>query len=351
MNTLRAAGTWAIMREGGRAGSRSVVILNGAQGSDAVSQSGKDVISIKGRATSVDAVEIDGKTVVTLGRSLRMAFVKDEVCDDGVARPGIIIDRLRSLKVADIFTFDQKPPDTAPKFDFFYEWDNLAVLKIEGYDHWWNKQIGNDARRMVRKAAKNGVRVEVASLTDELVIGIKSIYDEAPVRQGKPFWHYHKDFETVKRENSTYPDRTEFIAAYHGDELIAFDKIFYTGGRADQIQLIAKLKHRDKAPINALIAKAVEVCASKGISYLTYGKFHYRKKADDSLSDFKKRNGFEKIELPRYYVPLSTKGRIAVALRLYKKPADLLPGFVVDLLLKLREKAYDLRYPAGRRGS
>ena len=72
------------------------------------------------------------------------------------------------------------------------------------------------------------------------------------------------------------------------------------------------MKHRDKAPTNALIAKAVEVCAEKGISYLTYGKYHYGKKDAKSLSDFKMRHGFDKIDIPRYYVPLTLKAKFAL---------------------------------------
>ena len=31
-----------------------------------------------------------------------------------------------------------------------------------------------------------------------------AIFNEAAIRQGRPFWHYGKDFETVKRQFSRY---------------------------------------------------------------------------------------------------------------------------------------------------
>jgi hypothetical protein len=310
----------------------------------------KEYISIKGKKKVVNAVVVEGKNIVVRGKFIKIAFVKDEVCDNGIATPETIIDKLKAIRIADIFTFDQKLPETAPMFPYFYVWDNLAVLEVKSFKHWWNVQIGNDARRMVRKAEKAGVVVKATPLTDEMVIGIKRIYDESPIRQGKPFWHYKKDFETVKKENSTYLDRSEFIGAYFQNELIAFNKLFYTDNRADQIQLIAKLAHKDKSPINALISKAVEICSEKRISYLTYGKYHYRNKTTDSLSDFKKRNGFEKIEIPRYYVPLSHKGKIAIFLRLYKGPADFLPFFILQNLLAFRAMVYSLIFSSKQKG-
>jgi hypothetical protein len=304
----------------------------------------KEEISIKGKKVAVDATVIDGKTIVVTGKFIRIAGIKDDICDDGIQNPEIIIKELKKIKKADIYTFEQKLPETEPKYKYLYELDNLAVLKIQSYEYWWDKQINNDARRMVRKAEKNGVTVRVEPFSDDLVRGIKSIYDEMPLRQGKPFWHYKKNFDTVKSDNSTYLDRSEFICAYYNNELIGFDKIFYTGNRADQIQLVAKMKHRDKSPTNAIIAKTIDVCAKKGITYLTYGKYYYGSKGDDSLSDFKKRNGFEKIDFPRYYIPLSLKGKIAVKLKLYKRFVSFLPSSLVEFLIKIRTIMYTIKY-------
>ncbi len=309
----------------------------------------KDVISVKGKSCVVKSVHIGGKCVVRRGRLLKTAFLKDEVCDGGISDPDVIIRQLKSLGMADIFTFDQKWPDTGPLFNFFYEWDNLAAVKIESFDHWWKNQISHGERGRIRKSERSGVVTKVIPLTDQLVEEIKGIYDETPIRQGRPFWHYRKNLETIKKENSTCLERSEFIGAYLHNELIAFSKLIYTSNRADHIQLIAKVKHRDKAPTNALIAKAVEVCAEKNISFLTYGKYHYCKKVNDSLCEFKRRNGFEKIEIPRYYVPLTAKGKLAILLRLYREPMEWLPSSVSERFLTWRARYYTRKYssPSG----
>jgi hypothetical protein len=56
--------------------------------------------------------------------------------------------------------------------------------------------------------------------------------------------------------------------------------------------------------------------------------------------EFKRRNGFEQLNFPRYYVPLTLKGKIFVALRLYRGVVGLLPGPVLNLLLKIRDRIY-----------
>jgi len=302
----------------------------------------KEEVSIKGISTAVNSINTGGKTIIILGKVIKIASVKDDVCDNGINNPEVIIEELRKSKKADIFTFDQKLPDTKPKFDYYFEMDNHAALEIESFEYWWNKQIGNDARRMVRKAEKQGVVAKVVSFSDELVSGIKEIYDEAPVRRGKPFWHYNKTFSEVKADNASFLERSDFIGAYLGEELIGFDKIIYTDCWAAQIQLISKLKYRDKCPINALLAEAVKVCAEKEIRFLTYGSYIYGKKGADPLTDFKKRNGFKKIDYPKYYVSLTLKGRIALKFGFHKSLLETLPTVFVDILLKMRTKYYQL---------
>jgi hypothetical protein len=279
------------------------------------------------------------------GTFLKIASIKDELCDDGVHTPETIINELKKTGTADIFTFDQKLPETDPRFKYYFEWDNLAVLHIKSFEHWWNKQIHNDARRMVRKAEKKGVVAKVVPFTDELVRGIKDIYDESPIRQGKLFWHYKKDFKTIKEDNLPFLERSEFIGAYYNNELIGFEKIIYTGNRADPTQLISKIKDRDKSPTNAIVAKCVETCAQRGISFLTYANYVYGRKGTDSLGEFKKRNGFEKVGIPRYYIPLTIKGELALKLKLHRDLIEMIPSFLLVFLLKLRSKFYSLKYP------
>jgi hypothetical protein len=56
------------------------------------------------------------------------------------------------------------------------------------------------------------------------------------------------------------------------------------------------------------------------------------------LADFKRNNAFEKIDLPRYYIPITIKGMIALRLRLHKGIADILPEKIVLQLMDLRTK-------------
>ena len=118
-------------------------------------------------------------------------------------------------------------------------------------------------RRAVRKAAKAGVVVKVAEFDDAFVQGIVSINNETPIRQGRRFWHFQKSFDAVKRENSTYAERNAFLGAYYQDELIGFIRMTYADKVANIVQLLSMIKHYDKRPANALIAKAVEICEQK----------------------------------------------------------------------------------------
>jgi hypothetical protein len=180
-----------------------------------------------------------------------------------------------------------------------------------------------------------GLVVKVTEFTDELVEGIKRIYDESSVRQGKPFWHYQKDFKTVKRENSTYLDRSTFIGAFYNDELIGFIRMIRVGTAECTLQVISQQRHFDKKPTNALLAKAVEICDERNASHLVYGRYTYNG-VHSSLTEFKRRNGFFEVLLPRYYVPLSTAGRLALTFGFHKTISSRVPPWILTHLIKLK---------------
>lgn len=231
-------------------------------------------IRIAGKTLYVPSAEICGRTVVVTGSWLRRAAIKDEELVEGeiINVPEAFIKELKKSRLrSDILTFAQKLPETQPKYDYTFQWDNWAVVPITSFEDWWEKRLPQESRKNVRRAAKRGVTVKVAQFDDEFVKGIQGIYNETPVRQGKRFWHFGKEFDTVRRENATYLDRSEFLGAYLNEELIGFIKIVYVDRVATLIQILAKNAHQDKKPMNALLAKAVEVCESKHISYLTYG--------------------------------------------------------------------------------
>ena len=69
----------------------------------------------------------------------------------------------------------------------------------------------------------------------------------------------------MKRQFSRYLYREHMIGAYYQDEMIGFIMLGNAGTFGMTGQIISSIKHRDKATNNALIAKAVEVCAQGGL--------------------------------------------------------------------------------------
>jgi hypothetical protein len=219
------------------------------------------------------------------------------------------------------------------------EWDNAAVVPITTYNDWWDK-LPQVARRNVRTATKRGVSVRLLTFDDELVRGIVTLYNECPVRLGKPFWHFGKTFEAVKRENSTFSEKSTFLGAFYGGQLIGFIKMVHVDRIASIMQILSMVAHQDKRTTNALLAKAIEVCASKGMSHLMYCKFIYGANDSSSLTDFKRRNGFGQLRYPRYYVPLTLLGRFAISVGLQHGAKGMLPAPFFKFALLLREKYY-----------
>jgi hypothetical protein len=80
----------------------------------------------------------------------------------------------------------------------------------------------------------------------------------------------------------------------------------------------------------------VEICVQRKVGWFVYGNYVYGNKKDDSLVEFKRRNGFEQMDFPRYYIPLTLKGRLCVHWKLYRGAVGLLPLPVLRLLLKVR---------------
>ena len=260
--------------------------------------------------------------------------------------PKPLIDALgRSELRIDLFTFLQALPETKPQFGYPMEWDNLAVLPISTFDNWWNKQIGFKARNKAKQAAKRGVVIREVPFDEQLARGIWEIYNEVPVRQGRRFPHYGKNLATVYREEATYLDYSTFIGAFVGEQLIGFAKLVTneTGTQAGLMNILSTIQHRDKAPTNALLAQAVQSCANQGVSHLVYSNFFYGKKGHDSVSDFKERNGFQRIVLPRYYVPLSPFGSVAFRMGLHHRLVERLPEAVLARLREARSNWYSRR--------
>jgi hypothetical protein len=222
----------------------------------------------------------------------------------------------------DIFTFiERRWCYTIPKpsNSWVRTEDNVGLLQVTTYDRWW-ENIGKKTRNMVRKAEKTGIKTGVVEPNEKLAGGVWKIYNETPIRQERAFPHYGASMQTVTGRVLLAQDCT-FIGAFFQDELAGFIQLVHGDKIAIISQILSLQKHSDKAVNNALVAKAVEVCATKKIGWLMYGRIGNH----PSLDNFKQNNGFTKFSLTRYHVPITKKGRIAIKIGLHREIKDILP--------------------------
>jgi len=222
----------------------------------------------------------------------------------------------------DIFTFiERKWCNTIPNPPRFWlkTEDDVALLRVATYEDWW-KNVGKKTRNMVRKAEKSGVKTEVVEPSEKLAEGIWKIYNETPIRQERAFPHYGVPLQTITKDVLSVHDCT-LIGAFFQDELAGFIQLVHGDKIVIISQILSLQRHSDKAVNNALIAKAVEVCATKQCGWFMYGRMGNH----PSLDNFKQNNGFTKFSLTRYYVPITKKGRIATKMGLHREIKDVLP--------------------------
>ena len=223
----------------------------------------------------------------------------------------------------DIFTFLERkwccsipnPPSTWIKTE-----DNVGLLDIKDYASWWS-DVGKKTRNMVRRAEKSGINVTVVEPSEKLAEGIWKIYNETPVRQERAFSHYGEPLKSVFG-NVIGAKNSIFVGAFLQDELVGFIQLVNGENVTVIAQILSMQKHWDKALNNALLAKAVEICASNGARWLMYGRIGNH----PSLDKFKESNGFNKFPITRYYIPLTRKGKIAMRLGLNRDVKDTLPS-------------------------
>jgi hypothetical protein len=294
---------------------------------------------IKGQPAQIECLDLSGRTYQVIRGPVTMVALEDEWYED-VDDPARVVDLLSGDAEIrpDIFTFWQRLPDIEPKYPFYQEWEDIAVLPVKSYDHWWNNQIKSRVRSQIRKSEKEGLVVRETAFDDEFVRGMTAIFNEAPVRQGRPFWHYGKDVETVRQQFSRYIHREHMIGAYYKDEMIGLIMLGNAGRFGLTGQIISSLKHRDKFTNNALVAKAVAVCERLELEYLVYLFW-----SEDSLSEFKRRCGFERVKVPRYYVPLTWKGKLALKAGAHRGLRAMVPSRIKAPLKRLRASWYERR--------
>lgn len=302
--------------------------------------------AVKGRWFRIPALNVGGKHVIVRGKWLKIAYVNNEQwLETEVEDPDLCVKMLKGQGAgglrSDIFTFAQKLPTTNPKYRYTLEWDSVAAVHVTSYKDWW-ESLPQESRKNVRRSQKRGVTVLVKKLDEALLQDLLALNNDSPVRQGKVFTHYGKTFEQVTRDQTDFLDRSDYICAYHEKELIGVLKLIYRGDIASILTFLPKATHNDKRPANALIAKAVELCEEKKLSYLTYGMFNYGNKRHTPLREFKIRNGFGETLVPRFYVPLTAKGAISLKLNLHRGLLGILPHDVITFLVNTRAKLYNL---------
>ncbi len=302
-------------------------------------------IRVKGRWVKVPALVVDGNELIAAGRWLRTARVRgEEMMENELENPELYIEKLRAdgnrLLKADIFTFTQKIPAMRPKHPYHMEWESIAAIHLTSFREWW-ENLPQETRKNVRRSQKRGVTVTIKELDDDLIQGIRGVNDDSPLRQGMPNAYYGKSSAETRKLYGEFVGRCDFICAYFGDELIGFLHLVYRGEVASILNLTTKPGHFDKRPANALVAKAAEVCKARGGSYITYGQYNYGNKRDNPLREFKIRNGFQEILVPRYFVPLTWWGKLCMKAKFHRGLVGILPHSVITVGVGARALWYN----------
>jgi hypothetical protein len=305
-------------------------------------------VSFKGKWTVTPAIRIEDKNIVVRGKWLKVASIHDELwLDSSLQDPEVCVRELKSLRsshvaIPDILTFAQKLPAVSPMWKYPIEWESVAAVRLSNFTTWW-ESLPQETRKNARRATKRGVVVDVRPLDDDLIRDIVELNNDSPMRQGAPFHHYGKSFDQVKKDQSTHLERSDFICAYVGKELIGFLKMVYCGAFGSLLLLITKPSHNDKRTANALMVKAIERCLERGMSFMVYGKYRYGNQPPTSLMKFKDHHGFSEIMVPRFYVPLTLKGEIGMAMKLHRDRVALLPESVISVGRRVRAEWYKLK--------
>jgi hypothetical protein len=305
-------------------------------------------INVKGKWTKVPALHIDGNTIVIRGKWIKRAVIHDEAwLETELKDPELCVKTLNEIRTdefrPDIFTFTQMLSYRDPKYDYYTEWDSIAAIHLTNFKDWW-EELPQETRKNVRRSQKRGVVVKIKNLDDDLLAGIRNVNNDSPVRQGGRNLYFGRSLEQLKKDYSSFLDRSDFICTYVGDELIGFLKLVYRKQIASILNLTTKLSHSDKRPANALVAKAVELCESKGISFITFGMLDYGNKRYSSLREFKLRSGFKEILAPRYYVPLTPWGEFCMKAKFHRGLLGIIPSRAIRLGIHMRTKWHSFTF-------
>jgi len=306
-------------------------------------------VRAKGHWVTTPAIEVNGDILITTGRRIKIAKIRGEAMrEKEIHDPELYIAALRNDKDrilnADIFTFTQKLPATEPRYSYPMEWESLAAIPIVSFNEWW-KGLPQETRKNVRRSEKRGVVITARGLDTNVVEGIRAVNDDSPMRQGLKNAYYGLTAQDTWKRYGEFNGRCAFICAHSGEEMIGFLHLVYRENVAAILNLTVKASQSDKRPANALMARAVEICEGYGISHISYGLYNYGNKRNTSLREFKIRNGFNEILIPRYFVPITPWGRACVKANLHRGPIGILPHSVIAAGLRVRALWFKFHKP------
>jgi hypothetical protein len=316
-----------------------------SEGYPSMTQARRSVeVRAKGRWVTVPGIGINDDILLVTGKKLKIAKIRgEEMREKELEDPELYLTALKNDKdqilKADVFTFAQKLPTTEPRYSYPMEWESVAAIPLTNFKQWW-ESLPQESRKNVRRSQKRGVEILVKELDHDVIEGIRGVNDDSPLRQGVKNAYYGLSSEETRQRYGEFGGRCDFVCAYSGEEMIGFLHLVYREGIAAILNLTAKPSQFDKRPANALVAKAVEICEARGISHITYGLYNYGNKRDSSLREFKIRNGFKEILVPRYFVPLTLWGRICMKANLHRGLIGNLPSSVISAGLRARALWY-----------
>jgi len=83
-----------------------------------------------------EKVSVDNREFYSTGRIIKICGLINAWYED-VENPETLAESLKKFKQRlDIFTFFQRVPHTVPKFNYYMEPYNVAVIKVISYDDW-----------------------------------------------------------------------------------------------------------------------------------------------------------------------------------------------------------------------
>ena len=165
-------------------------------------------ISFRGKHVFVPCIKVNNCEIISRGIFPRIATVFDDFLNPNYIKdPKPYIHAINNKRMADIFSFLGKIDDSDSKsYNIFtdennvhIEHDFLAAIRIKTYDDWLRCDIKKQTRKRIKKSKKIGISVKRVDLDSNLIEDITKIFNETPVRQGRKFWHYGKDFEQSQK--------------------------------------------------------------------------------------------------------------------------------------------------------